>query len=547
MKLFAFAIFGVLAGMMLEHNPATAQVVISRAYGTWPGRIQYGHGSGIVRVYAGSSRITQYGHSHFGLGYPGAFYGAVPGAFVQPLYPVSGWGVAPIISAPPIVIPYGSFYGNGFGNTGFHSGIIPRSTAAFSSSSVSIRSGVSSNIYDPTLHDQRLSRPIVSHRGSSTLNLQPQNHVPPRHVVQDQMADGNAVPEHLLPQNVVPPRVQADRIPADVVSDFSDVPPPEPQPERAIEMQLRPAAKSDSVSLQVPDDLPPTPTFGEESKAAPDAHPAEAKTASDDVTAEEFTVSPLPQVAGITAADRIRSLRFQTAGDTAFREGDYTGAVAEYRSASETAPGRRAPWLRQTWALISQRRFEEAARSLKTALLMQDDPGSSWISGALLYGDRFPDEATAHDSELWAWLQENPTSPDRLLLAAAFQQLRGYGGVSRELLTTATQIGLQPTLADALRQIVQDLPADVGEAQAPPDPEAVDDPATTASGIRIRGGEVVTPMAQAPEDAVGSDEDQIKAGEVSSAEQDQIREFQSVPRQTLPGRPVPEAPQQAIR
>src|SRR6056297_1360263 len=204
MKLFACAIFGVLAGMMFEHNPATAQVVISRAYGTYPGRIQYGHGTGMVRVYGGGSRISHYGHSHYGAGYPalGMGYGAVPGAFVQPLYPGFGWGGPPIISAPPIVIPYGSFYGNWTGRTGLRSSSISRSTAGFSSSSVSIRSGVAANVYDPTFDDQRLSRPIVSHRNSTT--LQPQSHVAQRQFIPDNPAAGNALPQHLLPENILP-------------------------------------------------------------------------------------------------------------------------------------------------------------------------------------------------------------------------------------------------------------------------------------------------------------------------------------------------------
>ena len=208
----------------------------------------------------------------------------------------------------------------------------------------------------------------------------------------------------------------------------------------------------------------------------------------------EFDV-PLPEAGAVNVptVDRIRSLRYQISGDSEFRGRNYADAEALYRTAATTAPGRRAPWLRQTWAQISQQQFGEAARSLKTALQMKDDPTSSWIPGEQLYGPKFASEAFLQNEELWKWLQRRPNSTDRLLLAAAFQQLRGDTGTSRELLNAAFRNGLQQSIVESLREIARDVADNMPPDNAPAKGEKNAEPPTDTpdAAIRIRGRQVI--------------------------------------------------------
>ncbi len=174
-------------------------------------------------------------------------------------------------------------------------------------------------------------------------------------------------------------------------------------------------------------------------------------------TVDEFFVAkPQDSDAGVSTVDRIRSLRYQTSGDAEFRKKDYAAAVVLFETASKTAPGRRAPWLRKAWAEVALGEYEAAVRSLKTALLLKDDPTSSWIPGEQLYGRNFTSEPSLQNDDLFRWLEARPNSTDRLLLAAAFQQLQGYGGTARELITAGLQKGLDRSLVDAFREIAND-------------------------------------------------------------------------------------------
>ncbi|MEO2013678.1 MAG: hypothetical protein ABGZ53_04845 [Fuerstiella sp.] len=167
----------------------------------------------------------------------------------------------------------------------------------------------------------------------------------------------------------------------------------------------------------------------------------------------EFTTSAVEQT-DVGGVDLIRSLRHETSGDMAFRRQDYASAEAFYRTATETAPSRRAPWLRLAWTRLAQQCFADAAANLKTALNLDDESTNSWISAGLLYGGSLHSQVGLQNQQLWNWLQERPNSTDRLLLTAAFQHLRGDSGIARELLSVAAQNGLPDSLHHAMLEIV---------------------------------------------------------------------------------------------
>lgn len=205
--------------------------------------------------------------------------------------------------------------------------------------------------------------------------------------------------------------------------------------------------------------LPPVPEAVEETyskKIATDERPI----------ANEFQAQP-PAGFGVPAStvDRIRSLRYQTSGDSEFRQQEFAAAATLYEASAKTAADRRAPWIRKAWAAVSQQQFDEAARSLKLALQLTDDPTNSWIPGEQLYGQKFASDAASQNEPLWLWLQERPNSTDRLLLVAAFQQLQGYTGTARELINAALQKGLQQNIVDAFEQIINDRAGDPVQPQ----------------------------------------------------------------------------------
>lgn len=235
--------------------------------------------------------------------------------------------------------------------------------------------------------------------------------------------------------------------------------------------------------------LPPDPLSVPQTPIGPPAtSPADALTfrqpsaADDRRVVNEFgdTESVAPRSAG--TIERIQSLRYQTSGDDEFRNGNFSRAAALFQAAADAAPDRRAPWLRLAWAQVAQQKFPEATGSLRQGLVLPDDPTSSWISGAELYGNRLMSDGSLHNEALWDWLQQRPRSTDRLLLTSAFQFLRGSTGAGRELLDAAFSGGLPQQLADGLSTAVKDL-----HAQQPPD-----------NNLPAPGGEVLPPLSELP-------------------------------------------------
>ena len=181
----------------------------------------------------------------------------------------------------------------------------------------------------------------------------------------------------------------------------------------------------------------------------------------------------------------------------AFRRQNYPAAEVFYRTATETAPSRPASWLRLAWSQLAQQRFAAAAADLKTALHLRDDPTDSWISGSLLYGGNFPAHATHQNQQLWNWLQERPSSTDRLLLTAAYQHLREDHATAQELLTVAVQNGLPDTLQRAMQQIGNDIHRKAERYHQPP---STTQPSTTQPSTNANTQNIYSP-SHAPDAA----------------------------------------------
>ncbi len=264
--------------------------------------------------------------------------------------------------------------------------------------------------------------------------------------------------------------------------------------------------------------LPPAPL---PSTASPNAIPpsqldnslSEVLPADQQPLINEFSTEQIPSTE-VAAVDRIRSLRYQTTGDNSFVRADYADAAAFYETAAETAPMRQAPWLRLTWANITQRHFADAAKNLKKALLLKDDPTKAWVTGRELYGKHFDLNSVEHDEELWRWLEQRPNSTDRLLLTAAFQKLRGRNSVAKELQDTAIRLGLDQSLVDAMTRMSAAADAARQRERKPLPPASSIDPIEAAGqsdlatpqksdeGIRLRGRDEIQPEAE-PDFGVG--------------------------------------------
>ncbi len=157
-------------------------------------------------------------------------------------------------------------------------------------------------------------------------------------------------------------------------------------------------------------------------------------------------------------ADKINSLRYQSQGDTAFRNEEYVAAEEFYRDAIQRAPDRRSPWIRMALMQIALKNFPAAAQNLKTALSITDDRARAWVSADELYGQQTAERARTHGGELWNWLAERPLSADRLLLAGTFQKFRGFDAAADELFELAHYEGPEADYVARIRSIADEDP-----------------------------------------------------------------------------------------
>lgn len=166
----------------------------------------------------------------------------------------------------------------------------------------------------------------------------------------------------------------------------------------------------------------------------------------------EFNALPRePRISSL--AEKIQSLRYQASGDDAFRKSDYATAEVFYATAINTAPDRRAPYLRMAIVRIALTDFPNATSYLKAGLAMESDASRPWCTAEELYGQKAVERARLHGGPLWNWLAERPLSADRLLLAGTFQKLRAHNKTADEMLAMASHEGPEATLVTEVMQL----------------------------------------------------------------------------------------------
>jgi Tetratricopeptide repeat len=151
--------------------------------------------------------------------------------------------------------------------------------------------------------------------------------------------------------------------------------------------------------------------------------------------------------------DKIHSLRYQASGDDAFRKHDFPSAEVFYRTAVEMAPERPATYLRLAFVHVAEGDYAQAASWLKTGLDLPSDRTQAWVRWHQLYGNQAAELMREHGDGLWDWVAERPLSTDRLLVAGAFQKLRGYDGTADELLEIVHSHGNETRVNSLLAMI----------------------------------------------------------------------------------------------
>lgn len=148
--------------------------------------------------------------------------------------------------------------------------------------------------------------------------------------------------------------------------------------------------------------------------------------------------------------NQIESLRLQTKGDQALRDGDFELARTYYQAAVQSMPDRKSAWLRMAWVHVFQHQHNQAASALNRALLIDRNPPSTWIDAHTLMGNSAGSHLRTSEGHLLTWLRDRPRSADRLLLTAAFQFFAGGEDSVTELLALAQTAGVSQERYDAL-------------------------------------------------------------------------------------------------
>lgn len=172
--------------------------------------------------------------------------------------------------------------------------------------------------------------------------------------------------------------------------------------------------------------------------------------------AGEFAATAAHQ-ARVTTLDRIESQRLQNRGDQALQDGDPELARTFYQSAIQAASNRQTPWLRIAWVYVVQRDFARAAAALKRAILIHDAAGGGWVTAKQLVGDAATNSSWLSHNGLWIWLQDHPSSADRLLLAAGYELFLGNRLRAQNFLELALSAGASPRSYETLTKVSENL------------------------------------------------------------------------------------------
>ena len=242
----------------------------------------------------------------------------------------------------------------------------------------------------------------------------------------------------------------------------------------------------------------------------------------------EFHAVPRDQKTS-TLTEKIQSLRYQASGDDAFHKSDYATADVFYTTSINSAPDRRAPYLRMAIVRIALHDFPNAASYLKTGLAMESDASRAWFTVEEIYGDKVAERARSHGGPLWNWLAERPLSADRLLLAGTFQKLRGYGDIADQMLAMASHDGPEAKLVAEVSHLAA---ADIGQRAISHDPNQLVKHESANNSSRLGPN---TPP---------SDELAVKqAGGIFLRGGNTARQQDTIPEPPQPMTPIPPTPQ----
>lgn len=147
-----------------------------------------------------------------------------------------------------------------------------------------------------------------------------------------------------------------------------------------------------------------------------------------------------PRVRISNAAMKAQAGKFIAFGDANFAKQNYNSALERYRSASQTAPDVAEAYLRQGFALVAMGRYEPAARAMRRALLMQNDPARWKMSLDDLYGDNQM-ARTAHLEAIAREVEANELSVDLLLLLGLQLYFEGDADRARPVFERCEQLG----------------------------------------------------------------------------------------------------------
>jgi hypothetical protein len=107
------------------------------------------------------------------------------------------------------------------------------------------------------------------------------------------------------------------------------------------------------------------------------------------------------------------------------------------------------------WVQVFQRDYAKAAMAMNRAMLIHKDTEIGWIRAEDLLGDNPTDQSMLSDTGLWGWLQDQPGSADRILLAASYQYFLGQDRIASDLLELAYSAGISQSTYEFLIAILR--------------------------------------------------------------------------------------------
>lgn len=147
-----------------------------------------------------------------------------------------------------------------------------------------------------------------------------------------------------------------------------------------------------------------------------------------------------PKVRITNAAMKAQAGKFMAFGDANFAKQNYNSALERYRTAAQTAPDVAEAYLRQGFALVAIGNYDSAARAMRRALLLQNDPAKFKLRLDNLYGENQMAK-TAHLEALARAVENNELSADLLLLLGLQLYFDNQADRARPVFQRCEQLG----------------------------------------------------------------------------------------------------------